>query len=813
MRDEYLCIHGHFYQPPRENPWMDAIEYQDSAKPYHDWNHRITRECYGPNARARIHDPHGHILKLINNYAFMSFNFGPTLLSWLEAFHPWVYRQVLAADEASRIRYKGHGNALAQIYNHIIMPLASRRDKQTQILWGLADFERRFGRSPEGMWLAETAVDTETMTLMAEAGIKFTILSPDQAKSVRSLAGDSKKTAWHDVSGGRIDPTLPYRVMLGKAGRSFMDVFFYDGPLSRAVAYEKILASGEGFLSRIEQAFGERRDGPRLVSVATDGESYGHHFKFGDLALSWLFDHLEQTKSLKLTNYALFLDKFPPQNEVKLFENSSWSCAHGVERWRADCGCSVGHTPGWNQAWRAPLREGLDWLAQEIGRIFEEQGGKRLKDPWEARDAYINVLLDPSAQQRKLFLRQHAARPLENTEPTEVWQLLESQRMALYMFTSCGWFFDDISGLETTQVLKYAARAIELIKPWAGRDLEAALMGILEKAASNLPDYGSGDQVYERLVKPSRMGASRAAAHYALAALDAVQTKESCVFSKFIQPLSGHRIDDPHFHLMLGEVQFFETMTGRTLPRAYAAIRRDGKDLRCWVGNFAADATPEHVGEELHSTLRGKTWHEVEGVLSKRLSDARVFTLKDLMADTRNCILESMAHQIYRRVKRSISAQQKDLDELVFLLGESEESVPAILNSLVRLKAADALVEALESGPAARPIDWSKLHPVVELVKRCNLPINERFVRRKSQAFLQLQMEHLVTHRDKASIEDMISFLNLAQELNLKLDLWQFQNVFFDLHSDSEFVHKLASETARAFQELGRRLGFQIEGA
>jgi alpha-amylase/alpha-mannosidase (GH57 family) len=812
MRNEYLCIHGHFYQPPRENPWVESIEYQDSAKPYHDWNHRITRECYGPNARARVHGHDGHILKLVNNYAYMSFNFGPTLLSWLEDCHPWVYAQILAADQASRIRYEGHGNALAQVYNHIVMPLANRRDKRTQIRWGVADFKRRFGRSPEGMWLAETAVDTETLKLMSEEGIRFTILSPEQAKAVRSLAGESKKRAWQDVSGGRIDPTRPYRVIFGKAGQSFMDVFFYNASLSRAVAYEKILESGEGFLLRIEQAFGERRDGPRLVSVATDGESYGHHFKFGDLALSWLFDHIEQTRGIKLTNYAFFLEKFPPQNEVKLFENSSWSCAHGVERWRSDCGCNVDHTPGWNQAWRTPLREGLDRLAKEIGAIFEKRGGRLLKDPWEARDAYIKVLMDPSDAQRERFLRQYAVGPPGKKKATEAWRLLESQRMALYMFTSCGWFFDDISGLEAAQVLKYAARAIELVEGWAGKDLEAELLGILRNAESNHSNYGHGDQVYRQAVKASRMDPSRATAHYALAALETEHAQKTCVFSEIVQPLSRQRVDDSQLHALLGEVRVVEKMTGRVFGRAYAAIRREGKDLRCWVGNLGADSTLEQLAQELRSTVREKTWEDINGIVLGHISDLQVYTLKNLMADTRKCIIESLAHDVYHRIKQSINAREGDLGELLFLLEETEERLPAIMINLFRLQAADALFEVLESGHGENPVDWSQLRFWVNLAKRCDLKLNEAIIKKKSQAFLQLQLEHLASHHGKASIENIFNFLNLAQDLNIELDLWHCQNIFYDLQGDSEFADKLPAETAHAFQELGQRLGFPIQG-
>ena len=237
--EKYVCIHGHFYQPPRENPWLEYVEVQDSAAPYHDWNERITAECYGRNATARILNHEGRIEKIVNNYSRISFNFGPTLLSWMRDQIPWVHDAIVEADRQSRKRYSGHGSAIAQVYNHMILPLANPRDKLTQVIWGIRDFEFRFGRRPEGMWLSETAADIETLDAMAQSGIRFTILSPYQASKVRELG----KRNWRDVNGGRVDPTVPYRVNL-PGGRSIA-VFFYDGPVSRAVYFERLLDSGE----------------------------------------------------------------------------------------------------------------------------------------------------------------------------------------------------------------------------------------------------------------------------------------------------------------------------------------------------------------------------------------------------------------------------------------------------------------------------------------------------------------------------------------------------------------------------------------
>ena len=359
--DHFVCVHGHFYQPPRENAWLEAVEVQDSAYPYHDWNQRVSAECYAPNASSRLLNTDGKVRDINNNYGHISFDVGPTLLSWLATEVPEAYAGVLAGDALTRERF-GHGSAMAQAYNHLILPLANRRDKRTQVLWGLEDFRHRFGRDPEGMWLPETAVDLESLDLMAEAGMRFAILSPHQANRIRPLdAGDD---AWQDVSGSKVDPTRAYLCLLAD-GRS-INLFFYDGPVSQAIAFENLLANGQRLAERLLGTLSGDRDRPQLVNIATDGESYGHHFKGGDMALAYALEVIEKGDGAKVTNYAAFLDANPPKHQVEILENSSWSCIHGIERWRSDCGCNTGAHPGWNQAWRAPLREAMDWLRDEL---------------------------------------------------------------------------------------------------------------------------------------------------------------------------------------------------------------------------------------------------------------------------------------------------------------------------------------------------------------------------------------------------------------------------------------------------------------
>ena len=504
---KYLCIHGHFYQPPRENAWLDCIEQQDSAAPYHDWNARITAECYGPNARARVLNGKNELIKLVDNYAHISFNFGPTLLSWMQEHTPDVYQAVLDADKKSCARFGGHGSAIAQVYNHIIMPLANARDKETQVRWGLYDFQTRFGRTPEAMWLAETACNTETLEVLAAHGMKFVILAPGQCARVRKIGSEK----WTDVSGARVDPKRAYQCNL-PSGKQ-ITLFFYDGPVSQGIAFSDTLKSGENFARRLLSTYADGEE-TQLMHIATDGETYGHHQKFADMALASCLQYIQELPDVQLTVYGEFLEKFPPQYEAQIIENTSWSCFHGIERWRSNCGCNSGR-PGWNQKWRAPLRKALDFIRDGMIETFEKKGRQYFKDPWAARNDYIELILDRSEEARRRFFMRHATDKAWKN-PSVALQLLEMQRHALLMYTSCGWFFDEISGIETVQILQYAARALELNRQAGGKDLEEAFTQMLAQAPSNIKELQNGAVVYERYVKPAVFPLEKIAAQQAL---------------------------------------------------------------------------------------------------------------------------------------------------------------------------------------------------------------------------------------------------------------------------------------------------------
>jgi alpha-amylase/alpha-mannosidase (GH57 family) len=495
----FVCLHGHFYQPPRENAWLGEIEAQWSAAPYHDWNERVAAECYTPNTAARILGAGERVVDIVNNYASISFDAGPTLLSWLEKAAPETYRAILEADQAARARFRGHGGAMAQCYNHLIMPLATSRDKRTQVVWGVRDFESRFGRRPEGMWLPETAVDLESLDVMAEFGVKFTVLAPRQAEAVLDPTAGGE---WREVENGGVDPRRPYLCRL-PSGRTIA-LFFYDGAIAHDLAFGGLLRSGEDFARRLAGAFSGEAARPELVHVATDGESYGHHHRFGEMALAYALRHIERNGLAEITVYGDYLARFPPTVEARVRENTSWSCAHGLGRWQCGCACNSGAHEGWSQEWRAPLREAMTWLGERAAGIFETGFRAFAPDPWAVRDDYIRIVRDSSLKNVDLFLREHAGRQLGPDEKAKALDLLELGRHAMLIFTSDAWFFDDISNIETVQNLQYAARAMELARDAGGPDLEPEFVRMLEPAKSNLRRHKNGAVVFETLVRPAK---------------------------------------------------------------------------------------------------------------------------------------------------------------------------------------------------------------------------------------------------------------------------------------------------------------------
>ncbi|MDX5480351.1 MAG: DUF3536 domain-containing protein, partial [Hymenobacteraceae bacterium] len=595
--NRYICIHGHFYQPPRENPWLNEVEIQESAAPYHDWNERINDECYARNSASRILDEQGRIVAITNNYSNISFNFGPTLLEWMQKKEPETYQAILEADKISMQRFSGHGSALAQVYNHIIMPLANERDKHTQVIWGIYDFKKRFGRAPEGMWLSETAADNLTLEVLAEHGIKFTILSPYQAMQYRKIG----EKEWKNAEGGTINPRRPYLCKL-PSGREIV-LFFYDGPVSQGIAFERLLNSGEAFASRLTDAFEQKAKEPQLMHIATDGETYGHHHRFGEMALSYAMYHIQEKKLANITVYGEYLAKHPPQHEVQIIEPSSWSCAHGVERWRSNCGCNTGGHPEWNQEWRKPLRETFDWLRDKLIPIYEEEFSKLGTEPWEARNDYIRVIMDRSEENVSDFINTHSARQLNQEEKVRFLKLMELQYHALMIYTSCGWFFDEITSIEPMQDVFYAARAIQLAKEVSGINLEDEFLSRLEKAKSNKKEFGDAANAYRMMVKPAVVDPLRVGGHYAVASLFESLADELELYSYRTTSEAHELIEAGRQRLATGRARIKSLITWEEVTISFAALHLGDHQLFGGVREFMSMENYENMRTELRSAF------------------------------------------------------------------------------------------------------------------------------------------------------------------------------------------------------------------
>ncbi len=636
--EKYLTIHGHFYQPPRENPWLEAIELQDSALPFHDWNERINKECYNPNSVSKIVDSRNRILDMVDNYEHISFNFGPTLLSWMEQFAPLTYERIIKADIDSIHQHSGHGNAIAQVYNHIIMPLANEQDKITQVKWGVRDFEYRFGRKPEGMWLAETAVDDETLRVLEENGIKFTILSPYQALKIRK---EGEKN-WTDVSWGNIDPARSYRYYIKSAPGKFIDLFFYDGAISQSVAFDELLKDGNKFASRLKEGISECRDYPQLVNIATDGESYGHHTKFGDMALAYVLQIKAKEVGFTITNYGEYLEKCRSDYEVDIKQASSWSCFHGVGRWKEDCGCSTGGHPGWNQKWRKPLREALDYLRDELAKIFEAESAKYFnKDCWEVRNNYIEVILDRDLMNVLKFQNENFLPDLSDEKKVKAMELLEIQRQALLMYTSCGWFFSEISGIETVQIMKYAARAMQLAAGFTKKNLEEKFTEILSMARSNISEYGTGRDIFNNFVKPSIVTSKQVASLWAISSIYEDFEDEENVYCYTIKRDDYNKVRKGNSNLVIGHIEIQSKITLQKSNLMFALMQYSGGDFHCAIKEYSDDAEYNKMKAELSKIFLLNPLTEIIRALDEYFGKD-YFTLKDIFIEERRKILQRL---------------------------------------------------------------------------------------------------------------------------------------------------------------------------
>lgn len=796
--EKYICIHGHFYQPPRENAWLEVIEVQDSAHPYHDWNERITAECYAPNAASRILES-GVIKKIVNNYSRISFNFGPTLLSWLEHYDVETYEAILEADRESLKIFNGHGSALAQVYNHIIMPLANYRDKKTQIIWGIRDFESRFGREPEGMWLAETAVDTETLELLAEHKIKFTILAPRQAKAFRKKG----ESTWQPVGSSGINTRKAYAINL-PSGKS-ITVFFYNGEISQDVAFNGLLTDGEKFSYALRHAFDSADNGPQLVHIATDGETYGHHHKHGDMALAFCLDHIHRLKNNHLMNYGQFLERFPAEYEAQIHESSSWSCVHGVERWRTDCGCNSGGNPGWDQRWRQPLRDALDWLRDIIDTVYEKEAAAIVRDPWHARDEYIHVIFRRNDDTIQKFLRDHC---IKKVEYKTVLRMMEMQRHALLMYTSCGWFFDEVSGIETVQILQYACRTLQLLNQLTGMDYEEEFIRKLERAPSNVEAYGNAGEVYRKFVMPAKTNLQRVGMHYAVASLFEDEPENTPIFNYttsnefFIRKVAGEQ------KLVLGITKVKSKVTYSEKQFAFAVIYMGKHNIIGSISLNMAHEDFESMKFRALSAFDEGRLGDVIGIMQAYFGPEK-YTLWQLFKDEKRKVLDMITLQSMHELEDSLRRIYNRDYPLVNALSNNDIPIPRAYTTTFEYILNADLINCFQPDR----INVKEIQRIMGEMVKWNLTIEDPVkIERLAGESIFSELRRIGAERENLKrIERLNRVFPLLKKFKLVPNLYRSQNHYFEISRHNNSDSLAHSEWLVQFKLLGENLGVKVE--
>lgn len=804
--ERYVCVHCHFYQPPRENAWLEAIELQDSAHPFHDWNARITAECYAPNGASRIQNWDGQIEQIVNNYAHISYNMGPTLLAWLEEESPDVYRSVIDADAESLELFDGHGSAMAQAYNHMILPLANRRDKYTQILWGIRDFQHRFGRDPKGMWLPETAVDLASLDIMAELGIEYTVFSPFQAQSVREIGAKE----WEDVSGGNVDPTRPYLINL-PSGRSIV-AFFYDGPISQGVAFEGLLSSGEKFADRLLSGFDDKRDWPQILHIATDGESYGHHHRHGDMALAYALHAIDDGDDAELINYAGYLARHEPTHEALVHEDSSWSCVHGIERWRSNCGCNSGGYD-WHQEWRAPLRDSLDWLRDRLTGEYETAAKSLIKDPWKARDEYIQVILDRSRGNVTEFLTRHAGRELSDEEQITALKLLEMQRHAMLMYTSCGWFFDELSGIETVQVIHYAGRTVQLAQELFGDSIEENFLTRLEEAKSNIPEHKDGRVIYDKMVKPAMVDLEKVGAHYAISSLFEEYGPETDIFCYHAEMLDSVHESAGRVSMHSGQVRLTSTITGEAEDLAFGVVHFGDHNLLGGVRPFRNVDTYQEMKDELKEQFNRAEFPELVRTIDRHFESSN-YSIRSLFRDEQrkilNVILDSSVEEtaaVYRHL-------HEDHLPLMSFLSDINAPLPAAFDMTSEFVVNTRLRELF----ADPEFDLDEADNLLGEVQQWNIDLDSEDLGYVLSQTIDLLAEEYFDDPDNLELLDRLDDLvELAIQLPFEVNIWRSQNIYYNI-LQNRYQERLQEEDSdelqswlEQFRQLGEHLSVKVD--
>ncbi len=807
MEEKYVCVHGHFYQPPRENPWLNKVEIQDSAYPYHDWNHRINAECYIRNASSRIWNDEGRIESIMNNYGWMSFNIGPTLLAWMENEAPETYKGILRADKESQERFSGHGSALAQAYNHLIMPLANEKDKETQVIWGIEDFKSRFQRHPEGMWLGETAVDTSTLEMLAKHDIKFTILSPYQAKNIRRI-GDEE---WEDASNAKVNTKRAYICNL-PSGKS-ISLFFYDGPASQAVAFEGLLNDGVRFADNLQSRFSDK-DKVQLVHIATDGESYGHHHKLGEMALSYCLNYIEEREDAHLTIYGEFLEKFPPEYEAQIIEDTSWSCYHGVERWRSDCGCNTGGNDNWNQEWRKPLRETFDWIREDLIELYEKELKEYTSEPWKVRDRYIKVILNRNTDNIQAFLTENFGEDLSEDEKVKLLKLMEMQYHAMLMYTSCGWFFDEVTGIESMQDIFYAKRAIQLAEEISGKSYEDEFVERLENIPSNIPEFKNALAAYNKFVKPMALDMIRIGAHYAVSSLFEEFPEEVSLYNFSASVKSRYYYEAGKQKLIIGRTEFRSDITWETIDISYAVLHMGDHHLFGGVREYLGPDALEEMHSSVVKFFKQGNVYEIFNLMDTCFGNHN-YSFWHLFRDEQRSIMELIMENTLKNVDNSMQQIYENSYPLLQTFKEINMAVPDRLKLPVEMAVNSKLITSLKSKTFS-VVNFKKL---IDSAEQINVSLDivtlDFLMDKKLNSFMRKFRKHPQDLKVLDKINQLIDFI---KEGPLNPNEWEAQNVAFEIKNqhydhfvkESETGDETASAWVESFRNMAEKLNLVI---
>lgn len=796
------CIHGHFYQPPRENPWLEYVEIQTSAYPYHDWNERITHECYLPNSASRVVNKENKIIDIVNNYTKISFNFGPTLLQWMKKFHPECYENIIKSDEKS-VR-ENNPTAIAQCYNHMIMPLANLNDKITQVKWGIRDFEYRFKRRPIGMWLPETAVDIETLEVLAKERIKFTILAEHQVKEIKKLT---------DVNFEKPGPNLPlnspYLCKL-PSGKSIL-IFIFNGDLSFGIAFSGLLTNGQELAKGMMSKF-SKTNNPELVSIATDGETFGHHKKFGDMALAACFKYLKEN-NIEFKSYSECFEEANPIYEMRLNENTSWSCAHGIGRWKEDCSCNCGAFPGGNQRWRKFLREAMDFIRDELNKKYEKIIKEFDVDPWALRNEYICLILERTKKNAELFFQNHFKKPLTDQEKIKILTALEMERHLMLMYTSCGWFFDDISGIETVQVIQYAKRALQLSND---KDLERKFIDFLEKAESNDKNIKNGKIVYEKYVIPSMLTLDNIISHYAIELLfEELEKKSQFLCYEFVTDEIKKETNGSNF-LLKGKIKTTSLITYETKELQFVSLFLHPFSVFSYVESLENESKYLSFLKTVEILFHSNKFSELNQLMQDSKKNKNIYSFWDMFTDEKNKILQILLKNLFKSYRDLMRKELEGKMKMICEIKSQNILIPELINRSLDLYFYFEIYELIQSDI----FDISKSEELITRAKQWNINFQTDHLKLEAEK----KLKELFSIWEKSplnihSMEKIINFLTIfVGKLNMNINLWQSQNTFFSIkkeHKDTmdkiDTLSPITHKWRELFYKIADFLNFKID--